>query len=931
MNGTGLMNLRTFLTLAVLFGCMCVSSPVMSAVVESTAGNLETEQIIDLVAGSAGPRELIIDREGSLNLRLFNFGSSTAENIRVHFYIGDPAQSGIQVGEAATIDKLEPKGSAVAAVASTMWTPDAIGSYDLYAWIDPYNTILESDEDNNVFHWVITVRNPAANLWISSFSIGVYSYSGVLGEDQELRGQIANLGEISADNVVVKFYLDSPNLDSHQIGETTVISHLIPGQYKRVETSWIPDTMGQHRVYIVVDPDDTVVESDESNNQRSESIDIFQAGIELVGDKLGTDTGLVQGYIGNVSLDITNRAGYEADNIHVDLYNADPATTGRKIGSTTTDNIKPGQSTRMQIPWVPPTSGSYTLFARVDPNNEIIELNETNNVITGVVVVQNTAALTGHYEESSPAIEISGDKNVVSNPLASGGSYLVGNDTKFQARFVFVGDSVAVYRHIQKETISAYAISIDSKNWNRVYYSASMLAEDRWQIPMVWDHLGDGVHTLVIENSSYSETPVNIDAIQVPGPHIATSEQMAAIDRINHYRQLIGIPPVVGRQSLHMAAQNHADFYATNYNDPRLRGLGAHQEYPDLPGFTGYGSWIRSSYYGHSNPAGISEDMSFIGDPVRAVDAWMGIVYHRVPITFYGTAEVGYGKAINGDAKVDVLDMGNLPPATESRPWPVDATFSFPADGQLNVPRSTYLSESPDPLPGVPRPVGYPINLYSLTDSTLEFKSVELKDSENQGVPVYYLKWDSDLENNDYSLFISGSLFMIPKEPLLDNSTYTAYVSGILEHDTPYEHVWSFATGSELAQPHVRAIWHIEESLPSSQPTLTVTVELTLDNYVPATQLRIEATMLDGIDYIPGSVVPSKGTTEEDGTLLFEVGALKPDQPIHLSFNVRPHDNTDSPIVVQVPMEVKWRDGSLTLTPIAILNGIKSYLPMVAR
>jgi len=72
--------------------------------------------------------------------------SQLAQDVPVHFYLGDPANGGTFLGESVAHFK-----AADRAVATTglSWTPELTGTYPLFAKIDPENTLKETLETNN--------------------------------------------------------------------------------------------------------------------------------------------------------------------------------------------------------------------------------------------------------------------------------------------------------------------------------------------------------------------------------------------------------------------------------------------------------------------------------------------------------------------------------------------------------------------------------------------------------------------------------------------------------------------------------------------------------------------------------------------------------------------------------------------------------------
>ena len=83
-----------------------------------------------------------------------------------------------------------------------------------------------------------------------------------IGELISVRAEVRNNGEILANDVVISLIIDGieyrrQTVNAIEVGE----SILIPFSYQIAE--------GEHKIIIRVDPEDTIVEKDESNNEKS--------------------------------------------------------------------------------------------------------------------------------------------------------------------------------------------------------------------------------------------------------------------------------------------------------------------------------------------------------------------------------------------------------------------------------------------------------------------------------------------------------------------------------------------------------------------------------------------------------------------------------------------------------------------------------------
>ena len=423
-------------------------------------------------------------------------------------------------------------------------------------------------------------------------------------------------------------------------------------------------------------------------------------------------------------------------------------------------------------------------------------------------------------EQDSPLIWVGGGWQPVQDAGASGGSYLVNTSPSARIQVVFEGDTVVLGRRVGPD--GGYArLTVDGVQRGSVSFQ---FVEQRWRVPATLSGFGPGTHLLVLEPDPYrqpSSGGINLDFAMAPSSSAPSAAQVQAVDRVNLYRATAGLSSVRGDLAMHQGAQAHSEYYARNRMDPRLAGLGFHREHPDLPGYTGKTSSDRDRYFGY--PGGAGEDGHFLGDPIRSVDGWMATVYHRNLIMCYTCTDMGYGVFASKDNNVDTLNMG-------STTWsPPDERFiyTYPASNQTNVVRSWDGGEIPNPLPGLPRPVGYPISLYIeqdpqqgqtavreasapeefvVRDAATVQESVpqwsvttaELLTAGGAQVPIYMLD-----QNTDVPKYLGPDVvFLIPHKPLAEDTTYVAHIAGTDSMGVPFDQRWVFATGSTVAAPN---------------------------------------------------------------------------------------------------------------------------------
>lgn len=264
----------------------------------------------------------------------------------------------------------------------------------------------------------------------------------------------------------------------------------------------------------------------------------------------------------------------------------------------------------------------------------------------------------------------------------------------------------------------------------------------------------------------------------LPTPQPGTPPEQLALDRINAYRALAGVPPLETHPSLLAAAQHHADYDLLNHSDPSAWTNGPHGEVNGKQGFSGVMPGDRAVAAGYPWAAGW-EVMDYFDDPLRAVDGLMATVFHRVNILTPTHAYLGYGHGRSAVEAVDVLDFGR---GSSSPPGLPDLAV-YPGPGQVEVPRYG-AGETPSPLPpGASYPIGYPITLQPSGSRTLRVDVAELRDANE--VPVSLYPNPADCGTGCYAL--------IPTAGLKAATTYTAHVAGTLD-GIPFDKTWSFTT-----------------------------------------------------------------------------------------------------------------------------------------
>jgi uncharacterized membrane protein len=150
--------------------------------------------------------------------------------------------------------------------------------------MDPINFAAEVSSDRGTD---VQLENNRAELKLEvkysdlTFDTTV-GYKGleILGDRSEkspqlnIRITLRNIGEIEARNIEIALFVDGQFLDSRSI-ERMVNSSVSSGEFKDILISfaWKP-IQGDHRIEVKIDPDNSIIESNEDNNAVSSTVDI---------------------------------------------------------------------------------------------------------------------------------------------------------------------------------------------------------------------------------------------------------------------------------------------------------------------------------------------------------------------------------------------------------------------------------------------------------------------------------------------------------------------------------------------------------------------------------------------------------------------------------------------------------------------------------
>ena len=385
---------RAILTYNIAAGALPAGDYTFKAVVDPSDAITEqvetnNERSADLtIVSTATPAELVFDSlvvspssvdEGlpvSIIGTVTNTGTTVADNVLIRFY-----DSSEQLGKDILLPTLAGGSSAVIQM-EAVFEP---GQRTLIGKVDPEGQIAEDDENNNQAYASLRVKATTGlpDLQIAASDLTLSNATPQAFEAIDITARINNIGENVAENIVVRFMdngelLADLNLSGVNVGRSNTAT---------LRTS-LPS--GEHALSVVIDPVDTIAESNESNNTTSLAVTVTGPSASQPDLQIESITATPTAPIANENVDVK-----------LSLINTGGAITGSSVDITIADNsnvlhtftltdIGEGQRVNLTLTTTL-AEGSHAIAAVADANGAVSESDETNNTQQLSLSVPTTA------------------------------------------------------------------------------------------------------------------------------------------------------------------------------------------------------------------------------------------------------------------------------------------------------------------------------------------------------------------------------------------------------------------------------------------------------------------------------------------------------------------------------------------------------------
>lgn len=339
---------------------------------------------------SVTPSDLTLPASNKLQAVIHNSGELVVENAPLVLELGPPDPVS---GQSATVAKTIPFIAAGTTATVTFTIADPQESMFTVA-IDPERTLGESDYTDN--------RAAVGTDLAISLLPAVYNPLGT-----DVRAAVTQQGQRYVSLLALaKLTLNSP--DGVVIGRGQVAFPLAATDSVTLSAP-VSTTLlgpGRHQLYWTLAPDDTLGESDRSNNTVGTTITILP-DLAAMDDTIFFGKG--SGNSAPFNMRVMNQGNWPNEPTNVKVFDAMPGTaTSQTLLSLAVPAIEPGMSVvisgTLNLVGMPAaSSGLSSVYVQIDGDEAVEESNENNNLIAAGDVLEVGAAVS--FPLYMPAIE----------------------------------------------------------------------------------------------------------------------------------------------------------------------------------------------------------------------------------------------------------------------------------------------------------------------------------------------------------------------------------------------------------------------------------------------------------------------------------------------------------------------------------------------
>ncbi|NQE05538.1 hypothetical protein C5S32_06675 [ANME-1 cluster archaeon GoMg1] len=338
----------------------------------------------------------VIDKFAATNQTDFWTHWSTAEKIRMESHATDHLYFMIDKYEVLFANKTVSLGAGQFTDVKAAWNGSAwLNSADIASGnhiirVEVAPVMNESNTENNNMSMAVTVKPVSIDLEVTNISLDKTPLDGDL---VNITVAVINNGVEDAINftVIFKDGIGKGNISGEVFNETIILS-LGANNSTNITTSWNA-TFGYHTMTVMGNPENAIPELTETNNQKSISVCVNASRdfavtnisfISTINNKSVDPTNLTTGKLIfiNATVNITNLANRDGS-VEVSCY-----LDNTSLLNTTTVQFDTNNGTSYAIfEWRAGIVKGHIITVIADPDNETVELNESNNIFSQSIYV----------------------------------------------------------------------------------------------------------------------------------------------------------------------------------------------------------------------------------------------------------------------------------------------------------------------------------------------------------------------------------------------------------------------------------------------------------------------------------------------------------------------------------------------------------------
>ena len=221
------------------------------------------------------------------------------------------------------------------------------------------------------------------DLYVNPEDITFSHEAPVDGDSLIVTALIHNPTTIDVDNVVVGFYDGNPSAGGMELGRVEL--PYVPAEGEKAFPIQVVLSEGFHEIYVVIDPDNVLRETNKGNNIASRTVTVAPRLVDQDLSISASDIGINpmapwEGAEVSLSAIVHSSGTRDMQNVPVAFYDGDPGQGGVLIGQTIIPVLLASGEAQTQVQWnTLGRSGLHYIHVLVDPLNLIREVNESNN------------------------------------------------------------------------------------------------------------------------------------------------------------------------------------------------------------------------------------------------------------------------------------------------------------------------------------------------------------------------------------------------------------------------------------------------------------------------------------------------------------------------------------------------------------------------